>query len=363
MKNVIFTLLILIGICLNSNAQKVNCSNYNDCLSKARNSNFNTQKDQYFELALKYAKKEKINPSVVYVERAAAQINYWTNKKEIKEAEKNLKAAMKADPTNYLAHSWMAYYIRERQKNNTGAADYLTKISKDFPNNPELLFDRGLVHYYGKRYDQANIDLSMALNLSKGNNEISAYRKGEISRFLAFSELNKKNIKVRDAETLRILKEGLDAGAGQNEKYLGELALAYYDNDDLNNARKYANEALKLGESNLGRFIIGLEAFEKSQNDYWRDKNANQLKSGQKYFYKPTSDFGYAVGSSAVSHPLILYYAAYSAWHYYSIDAPNNWASQVGLIRDRFNGAIRDGAGTKYQKYADEAANHLNTLR
>lgn len=236
----------------------------------------------------------------------------------------------------------------EVQSNNPASGD--NSISESWSPDPMSWRMDGLIHapaLTGSHESAGHYSANESVNDAKSR---------------AFSHMREKGIYVRDAAVLTILLEGLEKTPG-DALLLAEIALAYYDLDDTDNAYEFARKAQGLSENTPARFFTGLENLNNALTQYWTDRNNNAVRQGHSYFRNSVLDFQEAERTTGMPHPLISYYFAYAQWHFSSIDAPGRWASDVGFIRNRFESAIRFGRGTKYDSFAVEAQTHLNSLR
>lgn len=338
--------------------KKVECDNSTDCISKANGNNFASTKIAYLEKALSYAKKEKINPSDIYLLMARADFSYG----ELKTTEKYLKNAIKADEKNFWAHAWMAAFYRDKEKDYKKTDEYLTSLFKIFPDDPRVYHERAQNHLYNNLSASAT-DFEMGFNLMFDEPEkVDDWTKAGLARFhaITYMRMNKKN--VADAKVLEILEKGYSL-VKNNERLCGELALAYYDNDQMAKAKEMASIAVGLGENNVGRFVLGMDVFYKNIDEYNRDNAAKNLKQGSKYFWNSATAFSYSAAVNDWNHPLINFYAAICGWYYNSVDNPNGWSANVGLIKSRFNSCLQTVVGTKYEShYAPQTRNYLAEL-
>lgn len=344
------TLLFCLSYCLSAQ----DCSSADDCLEKGRNSNFTNQAVEYLTQGIKYAKKEKKNPSQLYFERGK---KYYNQSSAFKDAEKDFLQAIKLNPEYYWPYSWLGALYQTKSRDYDKANKWLDGVVEKFPDDPRSYYDRAHNNRYFNHMDLAYVDFENAYNLlilmMDAAEDIDSQTKGNICRWYSIAYLKKNSIYVYDITALEILETGASL-APDSPILLGELALAYYDNDEMTKAREVGLKAVSLDKETYnsknvgGNFIVGMDAYNKKQ------------------LYDAASYLGYADMNLAHPHPLVYYYLAVASWEYnlsmYDTN-PNLWNNSVGKITNRLELTVQYGAGNKYQYLVDYAKKNLEQLK
>ncbi|MEQ6119983.1 hypothetical protein [Reichenbachiella sp. MALMAid0571] len=326
------------------------CTSSEDCYQKGTTNNFTSQSIALLDKALKLAKKEKINPAKIYCQRGIK----WLNGRSSKDALKDFEAAIKSDPTFFLAYKMKANIFKVQEKNYEKTDKFLKETIKTFPNNPEAVYEKAQNHLYYNKTDLAYTDFETAYNMlvmmMDGTDQIDTNTKGNICKWYAISYMKKNNLYVYDARALEILESGKNFSP-DSPVMLGELVMAYYDNGRLQEATTVGNKAVSLDEETYksknvgGNFIVGIKAFE--------DKD----------YFKSASHLNYAIANISNPHPLIYYYAGLANWFHYYYNAPKLWSSHVAQIKNQLEMAYKYGQGTKYDFYAQDAKKRIPDLK
>src|SRR4051812_26521601 len=124
----LFLILQILMLTLALRAQ--DCSSAEDCLTKGKSSNFESESFKYFDQGIKLAKKEGYNPSYIYLNRGIKYYNLYTP--NLKDAEKDFKAAIKENEKNIHAHVWLSNLYAFGQNDMKKANDYLTEVIQKF---------------------------------------------------------------------------------------------------------------------------------------------------------------------------------------------------------------------------------------
>jgi len=357
MKFIYLTLFIVPFTLVVSAQKKGDCTSYADCVDKGVTTNFNSEKLAYFDLAVEFAKKEGVNPSDIYLKIAIANYNNYDQKKTI---EKNLKSAIKADEKNFWAHAWMAAFYRDKEEDGKKSTEYLNSLFKIFPDDARIYHERGQNNKYSNP-SLALTDFEMGYNLMLDEPaKVDDYTKASLARNYAMSYMRSKNITIADAKVLEILEKGFSV-VKSSEKLCGDLALAYFDNEQFDKGKEIARIAVSLGSENVGRFVLGLDVYLEDEKEYNRDRAANQIKS-TKYFWDSAVALSDANRNNEWDHPLINFYYALCQWYYNSVDNPDGWPNYVNTIKREFTTCVSSCYNTKYAYYGSQASNYLNEL-
>jgi len=351
--NTIYMLFIGLFFIFQSNAQ--DCDNYQDCFSKGLNSNFTSDKKEYFEKALKLAKKEKVNPSRAYFELGVTYYKESSeyNTKPLKEAKKNFEKAIKEEPDYYWPYSWTIAMYQTKYKNYEDALKEADNAIKKFPDGAVAYYDRGHVHRYFNKVDLALADFKKAYDLlisgQNSHKDFSDKTMGDIPVWYVFMLQKKNGSNIYDSQMLDILKKAKEK-TPKSPYLLGELALAYFDNNNFDMANQVTNEAMKLEPtsnpqdsyktSNSGaNFILAF-------NDF---KNKNYKNSAFRA--------GTAFSNRNHPHPVVSYYRALTNFYYATDEGtdPNVWKNNEGLITNGFEIATKELKNTKYAHMGNEA--------
>lgn len=349
---IILFLLFFIG---NGYTQK--CSSYEDCISKYNGTNNEEDQVSYATKAIKYAKKEGLNPAKAYYSRGISYYYLASNDKkpsEIKKAEVDFLTAIEADPTYYWSYSWLGSVYGNLTKDyNRGIANYNKYINA----NPKAAFphrDRASMHrYYGKP-DLALKDYKKAYDLmvNKENTlEIDDKKRSKIILDYVDAIQDKNNEVIYTPETLSILESAL-VFAPTEPYLLGELALAYFDNNQIEKAKEIAilaigkEKTLKSYEyKNSGAsFVLGFLNFENEE------------------YSSAARNLSVAYTNIKKSHPAVSFYSAIADHTYYATSATNLWSVNVNKIKKKYQEAITLSEGTKYEYLIANAKLQLDAI-
>jgi len=347
----LFSLLALLFVASGIYAQ--DCSSADDCLTKGRNNNFTDSSIEQLTQGIKFAKKEKVNAAMLYFERGKKHYNKYT---PTKDTESDFLEAIKLDPEYFWAYSWLGAFYQVKMNDYEKANKWFNSVVEKFPENPRSYYDRAHNHRYHNHMDLAFPDFEAAYNLltllMDGAEDVDSSTKGDICRWYAIAYMKKNGLYVYDAKALEILVAGATM-APESPILLGELALAYYDNDQLQKASEVGYKAVSLDKDTYnsknvgGNLIKGLDMY------------------NQKSLFSAASHCGYADGNLANPHPLVYYYHAITLWEYNlsMFDTnPNLWSGSLSKLKNRLELTIKYGQGTKYQYLADAAKKNLEQL-
>jgi tetratricopeptide (TPR) repeat protein len=333
----IVTLLLVVTI-----LRAQDCLNAEDCLNKGKSSNFESEAFDFYNKALKLAKKEGSNASNIYLYRGIKYYQLYTP--NLKEAEKDFKAAIKEDEKNIYPYLWLANVYAYGEKDYKKGNDYLTELLKKFPNNPQVLRERANNNKYYNNTSMAATDYEMAYNLIMDDPTLTDARTAaEIVRWHAELYMRSKSQIFADATTLAILESGLKL-APDSAPLLGDLALAYYDNNNSEKAFEMGAKAHAIDKSNVGSLFVAMKALE--TQDYWTAATL-MWEADRNVMH---------------SHPLVYFYFASAQWGYCYNVAQNQWANNKEIIRNRLQLAVQYGSGTSYNWCAEQANQMLATI-
>jgi hypothetical protein len=335
-----FTLLSALLITLTLHAQ--DCASAEDCFNKAKASGFESESFKLYEKALKLAKKENYNANQIYLYRGIKYYQLYTP--NLKDAEKDFKASIKENEKNPYAYVWLANLYAYGEKDLKKANDFLADALTKFPGDPLLLRERGNYNRSSGNAQMALTDYEMAYNtLMDDPNLIDAWTAADIVRWYAELTMRSKNIAFADAQTLKILEDGLKI-APNSAALLGDLALAYFDNNMESKAYEYGAKAHAIDKKNVGSLFVAIKALE--SQDYWT-----------------ASALMWEVDKLTMhEHPLVYYYFGSAQWAYCYNQAKNMWVNYKAAIKDRLQRAVQTGSGTQYDWYAKEANKMLATV-
>jgi len=343
--------------------QAQNCDNYEDCFAKGKAEQNSNNAIDYFSKAVKYANKEKINPSDVYFWRG---IKYYTlskgpdSKKENENAEADFLEAAKNDPSNYNIINYLAAFYQLKEKDYPkGIAFMDNQISKD-PNNASAYYDRGNIHRYYSKNDLALADFKKAFEIMEaGTQSIEIYNsaKGHIPVFYALLKLKNENTNIHTTQSTAILEKANQL-VPNNDVILSELSLAYLDTGISEKALKTANEALQLQNY-------------KGYTDSYNTKipGAQTVLAFNAYNSGNYEEAAYRSGTAAnesqriFRHPAIVFYAAIIKYDRYARLYPDKWKAQEAKIIKDLEEAITLADGTQYQNMADDAKKYVNGIK
>jgi tetratricopeptide (TPR) repeat protein len=318
------------------------CTSAQDCLQKGKNYGYDSKTLEYYDKALKLAKKEGVNPSEIYQFRGINNYNLYTP--DYKEATKDFNAAIKADPKNLWAYLWLANVYAYGEKDYKKANDYLGEVLNKFPNDVRVFRERANLNKYYNNLNLATTDYEMAYNLVIDDpSSVDAWTAAEIVRWHAELSMRSKNMIFADESIVSILEKGLKA-APNDAKLMGELALAYYDIDQKEKAIALGKKAYSIDQKNVGSLFVAIELHD--TGDYYG-----------------SSALMYEVKNAALhAHPLIYYYFCSALWAHIYKNAQHLWAANKAQIQSNLEGAVQLGANTKYDWYAQEAKKMLANI-
>jgi Tfp pilus assembly protein PilF len=337
--NKLIVLLIVFSFPMVSFAQE--CASAEDCLKKGNGSSGKTS-FEYFDKALKYAKKEGKNLSPFYLERAKKYFHQYTP--DLKEAEKDFKNAIKEDEKNINAYLWLGYMYSHTEGGYKQANDYLTGVLTKFPNNPLVLRERANNHNYYKQNALAATDFEMAYNLMRDDPaQLDVWSRADITMGHANAYMLLKNINIADEHVVKILEDGVKHSP-DHAKLLGELALAYYDIGNINKAYELGERASSIDEKTVGSLFAAFRALE-----------AKDARRASSLMWS-------ADRASARLHPVVTYYFSVALWdHCYNVGG-NQWRDNKGIIKNRLELTIQYGQGTKYNDLAKSAQDMIAAM-
>lgn len=329
-------LILLTAIIATAQLSAQDCTSVEDCLNKTKTGSGNVF--GYYDRALKFAKKEGVNPTNIYFNRGVSYYKLYTP--DYKEAEKDFKASIKADPNNVWAYMWLSNVYAYGEKDHQKAVDFLTELIPKFPNDVRIFRERANINKNFNKLNLATTDYEMAYNLIISDPSIAdAWTISEVCRWHA--ELNKqaRNLKFADEEIVTILENGLEA-APDDALLLGELALAYFDIGKEQQAKEFGRKAHAINKSTVGSLFVAIDAHDKAD-------------------YRLASTLMYEARNAAMrQHPLINFYFGVCLWAHVFNNAKNSWSANKELIRSNLQAAV-SGAGTQYDWYAQEAKRQL----
>jgi tetratricopeptide (TPR) repeat protein len=318
------------------------CSSAKDCLEKGKTVGFESKAFEFYEKALKLAKKENSNPSDIYFQRGVQYYKQYTA--NFKEAEKDFKSAIKEDDKNIWAYLWLSNVYAYGDKDFDKANKYLTDLLVKFPSDPRVLRERANLNRQNKKLSLAATDYEMAYNLILDDaSMVDEGTAAEIVRWHAELHMRSKKIIVADEQALKILEDGLKV-APNNAKLLGDLALAYYDVNNKDKAFELGAKAHAIDKSNVGSLFVAMKALE------------------AKEYYTAATLMWEADRALMHSHPLVYYYFSSAQWAYCYNVAKNQWENNVGIIKNRLELATEHGTGTVYDWYAQDAKRLRDSL-
>jgi hypothetical protein len=318
------------------------CSKAEDCLAQAKKSWTSEAAAPYFEKAIKLAKKESKNLSPYLLERGIKWYNEYTP--NLKEAEKDFKAAIKEDEKNISPYLWLGYLYSHSEDGYKKANDYFTETLNKFPNDPRLIKERAHNHRYYNHDQLAATDFEMAYNLMMDDaSMLDEETRADIARWHAELYMRGKNIIIADENAVKILEGGYKL-APDHALLLGDLALAYYDTDNVSKAYELGEKANRINKSTVGSLFIAMTAIE------------------QQEFFLAASVMWEADRALLHPHPLVFYYFSSAQWGYCFNVAKDQWANNKAIIKDRLERAVLYGMGTKYEPYAQHAKEMLASI-
>lgn len=338
--NKLFITAILILLSFRISAQ--DCTSAKDCLEQGQKYGADKRTYDYYDKALKFAKKEGINPSEIYQHRGINSYKLYTP--DYKEAIKDFNSAIKADPKNIWAYVWIANVYAYGDKDYKKANKYLGEVLEKFPNDVRVLRERGNINKYYNNLNLATTDYEMAYNLVVDDpSQVEAWTAAEIVRWHAELTMQARQMKFADEAIVTILENGLKA-APNDAKLMGELALAYYDIDKKDKAIEFGKKAHAIDENNVGSLFVAMELHDAGN-------------------YYASSALMWKVKNIAIhGHPLIYYYFSSALWAHIYKTAKNQWESNRGIIKSMLESAVETGSGTKYDWYAQEAKKMLGSM-
>lgn len=350
-----FPLFLLFVLCVISPSQAQDCDSANDCLTKGKAKDSKAVAIDYFDKALKYAKKEGINPSIFYFNRGT---KYYATAGKEKNALKDFDAAIEADPNYYYAYSWKGALYQLKLKDYEAGKEWFDVVVSKFPEDPRAYYDRAHLHRYYNKMELAFPDFEQAYGLllsnASGVANMTNDEKMNVVRWFALAYLKLNNIYVYDQNTLEILQNGANVVAPTPE-LLGDLAMAYYDNDNVTKAREYADQASSLDAAKSwerkscgGEFVRGVK--------FYNEKN----------FKSAATALHVAKDNLIQPHPAIHYWFAIGIWEYYVsiFDVnPNLFEANRAQMITNLELAIKYGEGTKYQDLVESARQNLPALK
>ena len=337
-----------IGICIlcffGNLAVAQDCENSDDCIAKANNASSIKDGIGFLDKALKFGKKEGINLSRIYFLRG---VKYYKNYTPMpKEAEREFKSAIKADPKDIWSHLWLSYVYGRIESDYAKCNNYFTEIIQLFPDNPIVLYERGHNHRYHHFNNLAATDMEMAFKLiTSDGSKVDETSAANISRWHAEMYMNTVKLSIADDKVVKILEAGFNL-APNNGGLLGDLSLAYFDTDDIEKAKEFGAKANKLAEINSGgKLIAGIDAY------------------SAKNYYGAASFLIRASEACLHRHPLISYYHAVSHWDL-SLNSENKslWGAYKAQIKDNLQFVVNNAPGTKWEVYVPYSKQMLKAI-
>jgi Tfp pilus assembly protein PilF len=318
------------------------CTSAEDCFNKGKASGFESESFKFYDKALKLAKKEGYNASQIYLNRGIKYYQLYTP--NLKDAEKDFKASIKENEKNTYAYVWLANLYAYGEKDMKKANDFLADALTKFPGDPMILRERGNYNKSSGNNQMALADYEMAYNtLMDDPKTTDAWTAADIVRWYAELNMRTKGLRFADAQTLKILEDGLKI-APNSAEVMGDLALAYFDNNKEDKAYEYGAKAHAIDKKNVGSLFVAIKALE--TQDYW---NASALM--------------WEVDKLTMhEHPLVYYYFSSAQWAYCYNQAKNMWVNYKAAIKDRLQRAVQLGSGTQYDWYAKEANKMLASI-
>ncbi len=353
MKKIIYILLIISAFTSIVKAQ--DCSSPSDCLQQAQAiKRYDKSILPLLDNGIKMAKKDKAILAQLLTLRGMYLSGYGN--KSSKDAEKDLKAAIKADGKYYPAHS---YLLRLDRKFNL-KYEKILKINNEkiaqFPNEALAYYDRAETNAYHNRKSLAFADYEKAyiklITEPENATQLSWKDKSDICMDYCMAYMKSNNIYVYDEKAMKILESGDKIGS-QDPLLLGRLSMAYYDNGDETKAREIGMKNLKYDtdkyySKNIGlNFMNGYEAYNQDNT-----KGATNLWSASKH--------------NGRWHPLINFYSAMALWGHNAaaFDAGNTnlWGNQLGIMIQWLENTVKTAPGTKYANLEEYARKNLEIL-
>lgn len=347
-------LLAMTLIFSTSLSQAQDCDGAIDCLEKGKKAFVNSDAINLLNKAIKLAKKEKLDLSEYYYYRG---VRYYGMKGEEKKAEKDFDAAIKIDPSWYSPYSWKVDLYQVKFNDYEKSKKWMSEVERIFPDDARVYYDLGHLHRYFRHMNLAfpQFEKAYAAVLSNSTSvaKMSESDKVDAVRWFAVAYLKMNNLFVHDQNSLEILQNG-EKVLPTSPEILGDLALAYYDNDNLSKAEEYAQKAAVYDAANVyerknsgGEFMRALKMRE--------EKKAKSASTAMVIARK----------NMIHSHPAIYYWYAIAVWEecYAIADTNPGWFKTNKMqIIENFKLAIEHGEGTKYQYLVKSARESLATL-
>jgi tetratricopeptide (TPR) repeat protein len=337
-KLLITTLIILASIRLSAQ----DCTSAKDCLDKGKNYGYDTRALDFYDQALKFAKKEGVNPSEIYQFRGINNYKLYTA--DYKAAAKDFNAAIKADPKNVWAYLWLSNVYAYGDKDYKKANNYLGEVLTKFPGDVRVFRERANMNKYYNNMSMATTDYEMAYNLVVDDpSKIDSWTAAEIVRWHAELTMKSQKLAFANESIVAILENGLKA-APNDAKLMGDLALAYYDIDKKDKALELGKKAHAIDKANVGSLFVAIDLHDRGD-------------------YYASSALMYEVKNSAMHpHPMIHYYFVSALWAHIYKNAQHLWAGNKAQIESHLQAAVSTGSGTKYDWYAKEATKMLANM-
>lgn len=284
------------------------------------------------------------------------QIRSGDNKKEIKNAEKYFEASIEEDPENFFAWEWIVAFHQLKTKDVNKAMEWSNKALQKFPNYGRAYYNRGNVYRYFNQLPKAYADFEKSAQLIISGNDDSNLSEAILTDVLVHAAVmnnQKNNRKFYENEDIVTLEKYVDKFPNSS-KLWGELALAYFDDGNINEATTTGNRAWVLdgerafsdynGISVGGNFMKGYQDFQKKD-------------------YKSAAfRFSAAEDDNKDRHILPTYYKAIGNFWYYTQVIPDKWKNVESQTKALFQKTIDETTGTKYQYLADNAKLQLEAI-
>ncbi|HIB37334.1 tetratricopeptide repeat protein [Mesonia sp.] len=346
--------ILFISLSISLNAQ--DCTTYQDCLQKGIKGS-SSDAEKVFGKAIKMANSD-LEEAKAYFEMAKKlerEAKY--DKKFIKKAIKSYEKAIKLNPSDYWPKEWLAGFYLTQVKDSDEAIKIYDEVLKENPNHARAIFRKGHVYFYQNQLTTSLPYFQQAKKLIETQTNSFDIHKSTKAEILLWEMAIRKRINqnyVYTKEELEELKSYRDLIENEST-ILGELALAYYDNDFLAQARAAADQALKL------------EGVTSADNSYQVKSKAALFVKGQQDFenkdYKSAAFRNSAAYERIINpHPAITYYRALSKFYYYATDATKHWVSNKALIQQGFQNTIKQVKDTKYEYLAVNAQKQLDAI-
>jgi len=353
---ILFTLLAFVVVL---SVQAQNCATFKECLDKGYNASGDTAVD-YFEKAIKLSKKTAEDQSRAYDGLARVFYKKWYGKKDKKNtsaAIKNFEKAIKLNPKNYRANSWLTAFYQTKLKDENLALKTANMAIKEMPNNANVYHNIAHVYRYFNKPDQAYTAFIKAKDVLIDTKESGDYTASDIEDILLWAVYMQPRKAKRNYYTqveVTELEKYIDI-APKSAKLWGELALANYDMGNLEEATTTGNRAHVLdGEksgdkafsatSTGGLFIKGLEDFKAK-----RYKDAAFRMSA-------------ALDKDKNNHVLFPYYRAVTNFFYTVENYPKRWKDIKGLTIRQFEQTLKNAPGTPHENLVADANYYLDLI-